>query len=225
MCRICLALLAAGLLTSSVAAQYNMLLPETAMAKKGDKVGFVYQFGQPFKHELFDASEPTKVVMRLPDGKMEDLTKKLEKFKKAGGGDGKEVTAFRFDFTPEQRGDHWFVLMTPPIWKEESKEFYQDTVQVVLHVETQNGWDKLGPDHQGRDPFQFVQFGINRPSLMQPLTRPYGLLPGMVFQATMPGGVVNQPQYNPPTHPRSVPLQPGGDRTLQSATTQGDSAR
>ena len=115
----------------------------------------------------------------MPDGKMVDLTAKLEKFKKPGGVDGKEVTAFRFDFTPEQRGDHWFVLTTPPIWMEESKEFYQDTVQVVLHVQTQNGWDKLGqdPDWQAG---HFIQGPAD-----EPLTRPYGLLPGMVFQAEL----------------------------------------
>ncbi len=179
MFRFCLALLAAGFLISAAPAHYNMLLPDTAMAKKGDKVGFVYQFGHPFEHELFDAPQPTLVVVRLPDGKAVDLTKKLEKFKKPGGVDGKEVTAFRFEFTPEQRGDYWFVLETPPIWMEESKEFYQDTVQVCLHVQTQHGWDKLGPDIGGK---QF-QFQFQRPLLMEPLTRPYGLLPGMVFQA------------------------------------------
>ncbi len=181
MFRYCLGLSAACLLVQPASAHYNMLLPDTAMAKKGDKVGFVYQFGH--QHELFDAPQPTKVFVCLPDGKIEDLTKKLEKFKKPGGVDGKDVTAFRLDFTPEQRGDHWFVLTTPPIWMEESKEFYQDTVQICLHVQTQNGWDKLSPDRSGRDQFQF-QFP--RPSLMEPLTRPYGLLPGMVFQAKVP---------------------------------------
>lgn len=180
MIRFCLALLAAGWLTSSAPAHYNMLLPDTAMAKKGDKVGFVYQFGHPFEHELFDAPQPTKVLVRLPDGKVEDLTKKLEKFKKPGGADGKEVTAFRFDFTPEQRGDYWFILETPPIWMEDNKVFYEDTVQVCLHVQTQNGWDKqIDPEKLGRNSGQY-------PKVMQPLTRPYGLLPGMVFQALVP---------------------------------------
>ena len=56
-------------------------------------------------------------------------------------GEGKKVTAYRLRFTPPQRGDFVFVLETPPIWMEEEEEFFQDTVKVVLHVKTQNGWD------------------------------------------------------------------------------------
>ena len=98
--RFCLGLTAALLLAGPAAAHYNMLLPSKAIAEKGEKVSFVYQFGHPFEHELFDAPQPAKVEVILPDGKkIIDLTKKLEKFKKPGV-DGKDVTAFRFDFTP-----------------------------------------------------------------------------------------------------------------------------
>jgi uncharacterized GH25 family protein len=167
MLRFCLGLFGVLLLVQPGSAHYNMLLPEKAIAEKGEKISFVYQFGHPFEHELFEAPKPAKVEVTFPDGKKTvDLTEKLEKFKKPGV-DGKDVTAWRFDFTPEQRGDHWFVLQTPPIWMEEGKEFYQDTVQVLLHVQTQNGWENT-PGEGWR---------------LAPLTRPYGLLPGMVFQA------------------------------------------
>ena len=174
-------------------AHYNMLLPETNSPKKGDKVGFVYQFGHPFEHELFDAPQPTRLEVRLPDGKIIDLTAKLEKFKKPGGVDGKDVIAFRFDFTPEQRGDHWFILTAAPIWMEESKEFYQDVVQTVLHVQTQNGWTEVP----------------GNPMRLVPLTRPYGILPGMVFRAKL---VQPLPGYKPveierynPQRPKEIP--------------------
>jgi uncharacterized GH25 family protein len=51
---------------------------------------------------------------------------------------------------------------------EEEREFLQDTVRVVVHVQTQKGWDRRSSNH-----------GID----ITPLTRPYGLQPGMVFQA------------------------------------------
>jgi cobalt/nickel transport protein len=83
---------------------------------------------------------------------------------------------------------------------------------MVLHVETQNGWDKLGPDRGGnRNQFQFGQFRFNRPPLMEPLTRPYGLLPGMVFQALVPTEFqigtydrVEIERYNP-QRPKEIP--------------------
>jgi len=216
MFRYCLAVLAAGLLAQPGSAHYNMLLPETAMAKKGDKVAFLYQFGHPFEHELFDAPPPDKVEVRLPDGTMVDLTMKLEKFKKPGGVGGKEVTAYRFDFKPEQRGDYWFVLHTPPIWMEEGKEFYQDVVKVLLHVETQNGWETE----------------ITKKIRIRPLTRPYGLLPGMLFRAEVPHlvsgtiklqRIVEVERYNP-IKPKEIPPDEFVTFTTRTCKEGGDFA-
>jgi cobalt/nickel transport protein len=175
--RLALTLLAWMLVGSSFAeAHYNMLLPERASAKKDAPVTFIYQWGHPFEQQLFDAPAPTRLAVFAPDGKEGDLTKALEKVKSVTA-DGKQVTAYRLRFKPDQRGDYTFVLYTPPIWMEEDKEFVQDIVQVVLHVQAQKGWD--------------VDTG-QRFKLL-PLTRPYGLQPGMVFQAQVvaptPGGL------------------------------------
>jgi uncharacterized GH25 family protein len=146
-------------------AHFNMLLPQSASAKKGEPVTLTYQWGHPFEHQLFDAPAPEEVAVRTPDGKRFDLTKSLEKIALPAG--DKKVTAYRLKFTPEQRGDYVFVLRTPPIWMAEDGEYLQDLVKVVLHVQAQNGWDR-----RDRDDFEFA-----------PLTRPYGLQPGMVVQA------------------------------------------
>jgi uncharacterized GH25 family protein len=50
----------------------------------------------------------------------------------------------------------------------DEKHFYHDTCRLVIHVDTQKGWD------QG--------LGESRELSIAPLTRPYGLRPGMVFQ-------------------------------------------
>ena len=52
---------------------------------------------------------------------------------------------------------------------EEEQVFFQDTVKVVLHVQAQKGWDAVA-----EGPWQLM-----------PLTRPYGLQPGMAFQAAV----------------------------------------
>src|SRR5438034_1143004 len=70
----CLALVA-----SPAAAHYNMLLPHAASVKQGDAVTFLYLWGHPFEHQLFDAPAPQSVAVLAPDGQKTDLSKTLEK--------------------------------------------------------------------------------------------------------------------------------------------------
>src|SRR5205085_8753006 len=109
-----LALPLAALLAPTTGAHFNILLPQAASVRKGEAVSFLYRFGHPFEHDLFDAPPPARLLVLGPDGKQTNLGKALEKIK-VSGGDKKEVTAYRFRFTPEQRGDYTFVLQTPPI--------------------------------------------------------------------------------------------------------------
>jgi uncharacterized GH25 family protein len=158
------ALAAIGVSITPTPAHYNMLLPERHSVKRGEPVTLLYQWGHPFEHQLFDAPAPEKLLVLSPDGKTTDLTKRLEKVIAVAA---EAKTAYRLRFIPEERGDYIFSLVSAPIWMEEEQLFYQDTVKVVLHVQAQKGWDGV-PDL----PFQLT-----------PLTRPYGLQPGMVVQA------------------------------------------
>ncbi|HTU91657.1 MAG TPA: DUF4198 domain-containing protein [Gemmataceae bacterium] len=195
-----------GLFAATAAAHFNMLLPQTASAKKGETLRITYQWGHPFEHQLFDAPQPRSLIVLSPDGKRIDLTDKLEKTTLKAG--SKEATAYQLRFTPQQRGDYVFVLRTPPIWMEEDGEFLQDTVKMVLHVQAQKGWDAAASD------FELV-----------PLTRPYGLHPGMVFQVEMPSarsagkddprcGLVEIERYNP-APPRKLPPDEQITRTVR----------
>jgi uncharacterized GH25 family protein len=171
-------LLIPGLLlggSCEASAHYNMLLPEAASGKKGEPVTLVYQWGHPFEHQLFDAPTPQSLLVFTPDGKKLDLTRSLEMGSETTA-DKKKVGAYRLKFTPELRGDYVFLLQTPPIWMEEDQEFLHDTVKTVLHVQAQQNWDL-----EQKEGF-----------VLQPLTRPYGLQPGMVFQvqATLEGKAV-----------------------------------
>jgi cobalt/nickel transport protein len=199
------AVLVAVLGGAPAAAHYNMLLPQTASAKKGQTVAITYQWGHPFEHQLFDAPLPRAVLVRAADGKKTDLTKSLEKITLPVPG-RKKVTAYRLRFTPRQRGDFVFILNTDPIWMEAEKEFFQDTVKVVLHVEDQEGWDA--------DAGQALE--------LVPLTRPYGLEPGMVFQAQataekkpVAGTLVEIERYNL-TPPKELPPDEHMTRTAKT---------
>jgi cobalt/nickel transport protein len=198
-----------GLTFTSAHAHYNMLLPQTSAAKKGEPVSIIYQWGHPFEHQLFDAPTPENMTLIAPDGKKHDLTKSLEHITQETA-DGKKAAAYRFQITPDQRGDYILVLNTPPIWMEEDQEFLQDTVKVVLHVQAQKGWDTAA--------------GL--PLELLPLTRPYGLQPGMVFQAQVAtagprgsepisGTLVEIEHYNPES-PKELPPDEQITRTAKT---------
>ena len=166
-----LVLAALAAVAAPAQAHFNMLMPQSPSVKKGENVVFTYQWGHPYEHELFDAPPPDSVVVLAPDGHTTDLTKTLDKITRPAG-EGNTVAAYQFHFTPDQRGDYVFLLRTPPIWMAEDEEFLQDNVKVVLHVQAQKGWDGAG----------HTEFELT------PLTRPYGLEPGMAFQAQLEGG-------------------------------------
>jgi cobalt/nickel transport protein len=190
--------LAAGcvlsLLCSPAWGHYHILLPQSPATARDKPVSFTLQWGHPFEHQLFDARKPESLVVLSPDRKTTDLLKTLKEGTLKSP-DGKAAAIYYFAYTPTRRGDFAFVLTTPPVWMEEEKEFYQDTVRVGLHVTTQNGWDNaLGKG------FELV-----------PLTRPYGLQPGLVFQAqarlagkSLAGVLVEVERYNP-TPPKELP--------------------
>jgi cobalt/nickel transport protein len=161
----CLAMVSLTLMACTARAHYHMLFPDKPSVKKDETVQFTFQFGHPFEHQLFDAAKPTRLTVLGPDGKKTELQSKLEATDLPAE-DGKKVKGFRFSFTPDKRGDYLLVAEAAPVWMEDEKEFYIDVVKVVLHVQAQKGWDGM----------------LLRAFEMVPLTRPYGLLPNMVFQ-------------------------------------------
>src|SRR5205823_10917462 len=140
----------------------------------------------PFEHQLGNAQRPQDLTVLSPSEKKADISKSLEVVTLPGP-DSKKVRAFQCRFTPQERGDFVFVLHGSPIWMKEDHEFFVDTVQVVLHVQAQKGWDA----------------SVGKGLQMTPLTRPYGLEPGTVFQTRiladsqpLPGTLVEVERYN-----------------------------
>ncbi len=124
--------------------------------------------------------------MISPDGTRSNLADSLRKID-VPCPENRSVSAFQFTMTPRQRGDHAIVICTPPIWMNEERLFLQDTVKTIYHVQTQNGWDAVAG----------LAFEI------VPMTRPYGLVPSMVFQGRvfsdrqpMAGVIVEVERYN-----------------------------
>src|SRR5262245_52970030 len=195
---------------SEARAHYVMLLPATESGQREEPVTVVFQWGHPFEHQLFDAPKPASAFAIDPDGKRIDLSKALEKTEVSGDG-GKPVAAWKFSFRPERRGDYIFALTAPPLWMGDEQFFFQDTVKVVYHVQTQKGWDAASGL-----PFEFV-----------PLTRPYGLAPGMVFQAQamvdskpLARALVEVEQYHP-VPPKALPADEQMPRQVRTDPNGG----
>jgi cobalt/nickel transport protein len=177
-----------ALLASPASAHYQMLLPDKAALKKGQNVTIVYQWGHPYEHQLFDAPKPTGLVVVPAGGQPTDLLPSLESIE-VPAGEGKKVKAWRVQYTPQERGDHVFVLEAAPIFLEEEEVFVLDTVKMIVHVEAQKGWDAMS-----RPNFEW-----------EPLTRPYGLQPGLVFQARLQALRKPKPEPGSPP-PAAVPV-------------------
>src|SRR5262249_32668594 len=176
-------------------AHFHMLLPAKHSIREDEQVVVTYQFGHPFEHELGDAEKPIRAVAFAPDGKSTDLLPAVEKvFLPAV--EGKRAVGYQIAFRPSGRGDFTLVFESPPVWMVDEKHFVHDVTRVVIHVQTQNGGDK-----RHVDPNDFT---------LIPLTRPYGLRPGTVFQALARPGAANVShlveveRYNP-APPKTLP--------------------
>jgi cobalt/nickel transport protein len=196
-------------LASPALAHYHLLLPDNWSVKKDEATTLRLTFGHPFEHQIFDCAGAKQVQVRAPDGKVTDLTGKLEKVTLPGFEDRK-VTAWRLPFTPTQRGDYIVQAKMKAVWMEEEGEFWEDTVRVILHVQAQKGWGEAVGDGD----LEWL-----------PLTRPYGLLPGVVFQAGIRDGkgrglkplvgLVEVERYNLTT-PKNLPPDEFITRTVKT---------
>jgi uncharacterized GH25 family protein len=199
---------------AAASAHYHMLLPDKPAAKTGEAVTFTFQFGHPFEHQLFDTQPPEAVYVIAPDGSKIDLAAKQVKMT-VDGAEGKKVTAYRFAFTPEKRGDHIVVAVAPAQKVEGEPLPLKDVAKLVLHVQTQNVWERRGLA-PGAAPLETC-----------PLTRPYGLKAGMAFQVEveepaeaggrpLPGVLVEVERYNP-TPPKELPPDEHITRTARTS--------
>jgi cobalt/nickel transport protein len=146
-------------------AHFHMLFPDTRTPPQpGGKVTFTYRWGHPFEHEMFDAPKPAELIVINPKGdhtKVEDLREtQLEK---------KIARTFSLEIPKgvDALGDYVLAMTTPQVFMAEEESILQDTVKAVLHVQAQKGWDRI----------------VGLPFELVPLTRPYGLEPGVAFQA------------------------------------------
>jgi cobalt/nickel transport protein len=148
-----------------LAAHMHTVIPDPEPMRKGRAIAASYLFCHPFEHEVEATAPPAAAFVVGPDGARHDIAGTAEK---AG-------ETFRLSFTPPERGDYYLVVRAPDERLQgataggggRSSTVVRAAAKCILHVQSQVGWDR--PLERGLD--------------IVPLTRPYGLRPGVAFRA------------------------------------------
>ncbi|OGP71704.1 MAG: hypothetical protein A2Y80_09160, partial [Deltaproteobacteria bacterium RBG_13_58_19] len=158
--------LAWALIFSGVAAAHFQVywpLVPGCYGKPGEPVTWQYFWGEPYEMKIYDAAEP-KFFMFTPDKEKEPVVVKKIQLQDQEKGEMRQ--AYELEYTPEEPGDYYLCLESPPNFIPEEKVFRQDYVKEIWHVVNEKGWD------------QTVGLELE----IVPITRPYGWPAGSVFQ-------------------------------------------
>ncbi|HVR74745.1 MAG TPA: DUF4198 domain-containing protein, partial [Planctomycetota bacterium] len=204
-----LVLLAAA--SSPLSAHYHILLPASPAVRPGEPVPLELSYGHPFEHSLESLKPPISAKVYppgAPDGV--DLLRD-----RAAGEREAEKKGHRLLCPIDRRGDHIVVVEAAPIFDASERVITRDHVKVIVHVRSQDGWDRR----------------VGQPLELVPLVRPYGLRPGWVFQAAafldgepLAGAEVEMERYNaepPPSSPGAAGLPEDEFITRTSRTAAG----
>jgi len=164
-------------------AHFGMVIPSDSMVMQGDArdLSLTLSFSHPFEMVGMDLEKPAKFDLVL-NGNKTDLLPSLKETKVMGG------KAWTADYKIKRPGVYWFYMDPKPYW-EPSEDCYiiHFTKTVVAAFGGDAGWD---------DP-------LGLKTEIVPVTRPFGLYAGNVFQGVVlvdgkpaPGTEVEIEYYN-----------------------------
>ena len=148
--------------TSTVWAHFGLIIPSDDIVSKGDekKIALQIEFIHPFEGQYMNMERP-KAVGVMVDGKRDDLLPVLKR--KMVKGFSTWEAAYRI----KGPGDHIFFVEPEPYWEPAEESFIIHYTKVIVNaLGREEGWDD--------------QVGLK--TEITPLTRPYGLWAGNVFQ-------------------------------------------
>ncbi len=183
--------LAAGMLigVSSIAsAHFQMIIPADDMVKQSEskKLNLDLLFWHPYEGIGMHMVKPAQFGV-LVDGKKKDLLETL-KATKIKDIEGSTFDGFKSTYRFKNPGDHVFFTEPKPYWEPSEEAFIIHYTKVIVNAfGLEKGWDQP----------------IGLKTEIMPLTRPYGLYAGNVFQGVvlvngkpMPNSEVEVEFYN-----------------------------
>lgn len=172
-----------GLGGHSAFAHFGMVIPSDTMIMQGESRGIrlALSFAHPFESVGMDLANPRAFGV-MADGEISDLRDRLVPAKVMGRG------AWTTDYTVNRPGVYAFYMEPEPYWEPaEDRYIIHYTKTVVAAFGDDDGWD-----HE-----------IGLKTEIVPLTRPFGLYAGNVFQgivklngAPVPHATVEVAFYN-----------------------------
>lgn len=160
-----------GLFVSQSAfAHFQMIIPSDDMVKQGEsrKLNIDVMFWHPFEGHGMDMVKPVQFGV-LNEGKKKDLLGDLQAAKKKDRA-GNAKDAFSLTYAIKRPGDHIFFTVPKPYWEPAEESFIIHYTKVIVNAfGLEEGWDE--------------EVGLK--TEITPLTRPYGLYTGNVFQGVV----------------------------------------
>lgn len=148
--------------TGTAFAHFGIILPSDDIVGEKDpkKISLKLYFMHPFEQELLNMEKPKTFGVIFGVQKIDLLNTIVNK-------KIKNKNTWETQFTIKTPGDYIFYLEPEPYWEGAEEKFIVHYPKVIVHVlGKEEGWDK--------------QIGL--PIEIVPLTRPYGLWVGNVFQ-------------------------------------------
>lgn len=144
-----------------VQAHFPILIHDADLGATHGLVTVTYATGHPFELDMEPAPKPDRLIYVDPRGQTTNLTSALQATLFRGDKNG---GAWQLRFEPV-RGDGVLALDSAASVDAGQKTVYREYVKVCVHRDRQGNWHRR----------------TGQPLEIVPLTRPYGLRPGMVF--------------------------------------------
>lgn len=162
------ALIVAGVILAGQAqAHFQMIIPSDDMVKQREsrKITIDVLFWHPFEGIGMNMVKPVQFGV-VNSGKKTDLLAKLKAVKKKDRA-GDVMLAYSMVFAIRRPGDHVFFIEPQPYWEAAEEVFIIHYTKVIVNAfGLEEGWDQ----------------DVGLKTEITPLTRPYGLYTGNVFQ-------------------------------------------
>lgn len=180
---ICLALV-----TGNAQAHFGMIIPsdDMVMQTEGRSINLDIMFWHPFEGNGMNLAKPAQFGV-FAGGEKNDLLDQLQATKTKDA-EGNMRDTFKLNYKFRAPGDHTFYMVPQPYWEPAEESFIVHYTKVIVDAfGLEEGWDQP----------------VGLKTEIVPLTRPYGLYTGNVFQGQVlvngkpaPGTVVEVEFYN-----------------------------
>jgi cobalt/nickel transport protein len=142
---------------------FQMIIPGEDIVEEQSKSTMTIdcRFCHPFEGEILNMAYPAEFGVIIRDGDKVDLRKTLSEYKIEG------LSAWHANYKMNQPGDHVFYIVPEPYWEPAEEIFIIHYTKVIVSgYGLESGWD--------------AEVGMKTEII--PMTRPYGLYAGNIFQ-------------------------------------------